>query len=84
MPIPLDREEVVKLLRKVLKNESEFLVGTDRMLARHLAGNIQLDEVFQVVDPDHQKSLDYLDSIAGIIMKFDAESMELITRELDL
>jgi hypothetical protein len=82
--IPLDKSEVTKLLRRVIRREGDFLEGNDKILSKYLSGVIRLDDDFRVIDPDHQKSLDYLDSITGVIGKFDAEAEALIISELEL
>jgi hypothetical protein len=82
--VPLDKAEVTKLLRKVIVSESDNLEGSDRILGRYLSGVIELDDDFQVISPDHKKSLEHLDSKVRIIEKFDKEALDLIKSELDL
>ena len=81
---PLNKEELTKLFRKIIKESGKDLEGDDRMLANHLSNVVRLNDDFGVDDKDHIVSLKYLNEITGVLAKFDEEVSAAIVKELGL
>lgn len=82
--VPLNKEEVTKLFKQVIREAGRDLEGDDKMLCKHLSNVIKLNNDFKIDDEDHVKSLRYLDKISGIFRKFDEEIASAVVRELGL
>ena len=80
----LDNETITRNLRDKLKKVSSSLPEKDKVLALHLSRVIMVGPDLSVVNPEHSESLEYLDSVSGIMREFDEESAEAIVKELGL
>jgi hypothetical protein len=82
--IPLNKSEVTKLLRRIIREAGTNLGGDDKVLCKHLSSIIRLNDNFEVDDEDHVKSLKYLNEITEVMKRFEEEIAAAVVRELGL
>ena len=80
----LDEKAITEGLRTMLRSVALSLEGENKVLALYLSRHIEVNKDMSINNPDHDKSLGYLDSVCGILSKFDEEAAGKVAEGLGL